>query len=162
MKLNVKTLTVTGLAVLAISVLTLGEPRAEDPFAAGVDALAVKAGGGSSSLRAKLKLKKLAADMVVVKVLALDDSRFPHCVVTAKVLKAAKSQVKYLKLLGRGKVYRFEPVLKARHGRVNLKDQMTQNNLGACYYPKRTALAIKVSGVDMKKRVFMASEIYPK
>jgi len=151
-------------AMILMAALSLpwlgGQARAEDPFAAGADALAVKGSDGSSSLRAKKKLVKMAPDMIKVKVKSMDDSKFPHCTFTAQVLVTAKSKDKYFKLIGRGKTYTFAPVLKMRGKRVMLKDEMTQNNLGACYYPKKTKLVVKVSGVDLKKKVFKAAEIY--
>lgn len=146
-------------AALTIGANVIAE---EDPFAAGVDALAVNASDGSGSLRAKIKVKRISGDMVMVQVKGVDDSDFPHCVVQARVLKPAKAKAAYFKLLGRGKTYRFAPVLKMKGGKVALKDKMTQNNLGACYYPKRSKLILKISGVDLKKKVFNASEVYLK
>ena len=137
-----------------------GRAQAEDPFAAGADALAVKGSDGSSSLRAKKKMAKMTPDMIKVKIKAMDDSKFPNCTFTAQVLVAAKSTDKHFKLIGRGKTYTFAPVLKMRGKTVNLKDEITQNNLGACYYPKNTKLVVKVAGVDLKKKVFHAAEIY--
>jgi len=46
---------------------------------------------------------------------------------------------------------------------VDLKDQTTQNNLGARYYPPGTKLVVKVSGVDLKKtKAFEAAQIFVK
>jgi len=149
-------------AALAVPLLFTTSALAEDPFAAGADALAVKGGDGSSSVRAKLKLKKMKADMVMVRVKGVDDRKFPRCVVTARVLKAAKSKARHFKLIARSKTYRFTPVLKLRRGQPNLRHKMTQNNLGACYYPKKTKLVIRVTGVNLKKKVFKAAEIYLK
>ncbi len=150
------------LTVVCGSICAVVAARADDPFAGGADALAVKDSDGSASLRAKMKLKRLGPDMIQVKVKAFDDSKFPHCTFTAMVLSEAKAKDKHFKLLGRGKTYRFKPVLKMRGRTVNFKDKMTQNNLGACYYPPKTKLVVKVSGVDMKEKVFTASEIYLK
>ena len=149
-------------AALALTLLLGGNATADDPFAQGADALAVADSDGSSSLRAKIKLKKMLPDMVMVEVKGVDDSKFPNCVLSARVIKGAKSKAKHFKLIARGKTYRFAPVLKKRGKRVVLKDKMTQNNLGACYYPPRTKLVIKVAGVDLKKKVFKAQEIYLK
>jgi len=152
------TLLILGLALAGIALAQ------DDPFAAGADALAVEESDGSSSLRAKVKLKKMAKDMVLVQVLGIDDSGFPNCVMTAKVLKAAKKsalkKIKHLKLIGRGKVYKFVPVYKMKEKQVDLAVPMNQNNLGACYFPKDTKLVLKVSGVDLKAKVFKAAEIY--
>jgi hypothetical protein len=156
MKRNTILLAALGLFLLA------GLARAEDPFAAGADALAVKDSDGSSSLRAKLKMAKMEPDMVQIQVTALDDSKFPSCVFTGKVLVAAESKDKHFKLMAKGKAYPFTPVLKMKGKTVNLKDQMTQNNLGACYYPPGTRLVVKVSDVDMKAKVFKAAAIYLK
>jgi hypothetical protein len=145
-----------------VGALLAGVAVADDPFAGGADALAVADADGSSSLRAKIKLKKMLPDMVMVQVKGVDDSKFPDCVLSGRVLKAAKKKDKHFKLIGRGKTYKFVPVLKKRGKRVVLKHKMTQNNLGACYYPPRTKLVIKVAGVDMKKKVFKAAEIYLK
>jgi hypothetical protein len=149
-------------AALALTLLLGGTAGADDPFAQGADALAVADSDGSSSLRAKLKLKKMEPDMVMIQVKGVDDSKFPDCIVAGRVLKEAKSKDKYFKLIGRGKTYKFAPVLKKKGKRVVLQDKMTQNNLGACYYPANTKLVIKVAGVDMKKKVFQAQEIYLK
>jgi hypothetical protein len=111
-------------------------------------------------VRAKLKMAKLTKDMVVVKVKWVDDAKFPKCTVVAKVMQPPASKDKYLKLLGRNKVYKFQPVLKMRGRMPNLRHKMTQNNLGACYYPKKTKLTIKVAGVDLKTKIFKAAEIY--
>ncbi len=155
-------------ALVAPMLLIYGVSQAEeeDPFAAGEDALAVADDDGSESLRAKLKLTKMAPDMIMVRVLAVNDKAYPDCVMTVKVLKEADKKEKALKLIGRGKKYRFKPILKTRgkgkKARVDLSDDMTQNNLGACYYPKKTKLIIKVGGVDLKAKVFTATEIYLK
>jgi hypothetical protein len=149
------------LVVLAVLALPL-TARAEDPFAAGADALAVKDSDGSSSLRAKLKLAKLDPDMVQVQVTGLDDSKFPACTFMGKVLGVAAEKDKHFKLMARSKVYKFAPVLKMKGKQVNLKDEMTQNNLGACYYPPGTKLVVKVTGVDMKTKAFTAAAIYVK
>jgi hypothetical protein len=145
--------------VLSMAVLP-GAAQAEDPFAEGADALAVKDSDGSSSVRAKQKVTKLKPDMIKVKVKAVDSSRFPNCVFTARVLTAPTAKKKHFKLLGRGKTYRFTPVLKKRGKRLVLSHKMTRLNLGACYYPKRTKLVVRISGVDLKKKAFKASEIY--
>lgn len=150
------------VAALLVPFFAAGQARAEDPFAGGGDALAVKDGDGSSSLRAKLKLKKMLPDMVMVQVKGQDDKNFPHCVLVGKVIKDAKKKDKYFKMLARGKTYRFLPVLKKKGGGIDLKHKMTQNNLGACYYPKNSKLVIRVAGVDKKKKGFKASEIYLK
>ncbi len=149
----------TLVAALSMQLMAVGA-HAEDPFAAGADALAVKGSDGSSSLRAKKKMVKMTPDMIKVKIKAMDDSKFPKCTFTAQVLVAAKAKDKHFKLIGRGKTYTFAPVLKMRGKTVNLKHEMTQNNLGACYYPKKTKLIVKVGGVDLKKKVFSATEIY--
>jgi len=62
----------------------------------------------------------------------------------------------------RGKNYRFAPLLKKKGKQIDLKDKMTQNNLGACYYPAPTKLVIKVSGADAKAKVVNAAAIYVK
>lgn len=149
-------------AALALTLMLGGNATADDPFAQGADALAVADSDGSSSLRAKIKLKKMEPDMVMVQVKGIDDSKFPCCVFSARVLKGAKSKAKHFKLMARGKTYKFKPVLKKRGKRVVLKDPMTQNNLGACYYPPKSKLVVKVSGVDLKLKVFTAKEIYLK
>jgi hypothetical protein len=152
-----RTLTLfTALAMLPLAA------HAEDPFAAGADALAVKDSDGSSSLRAKMKLAKMEPDMIQVEVKGLDDSKYPNCVMQAKVIVAAESKDKHFKLMAKNKVYPFAPVLKMKGKQVNLKDEMTQNNLGACYYPPKTKLIVKVSGVDLKTKQFTAAAIYLK
>lgn len=157
-----------GLSLLVVAAVVLmtaffaGQVRADDPFAAGADALAVNDSDGSSSLRAKLKLKRMEDDMVMVQVTAVDDAKFPKCTFMGKVLKAAKSKDKHFKLIARGKTYRFAPVLKMKGKKLALKDKMTQNNLGACYYPPKTKLVVKVAGVDMKAKTFTAAQIYVK
>jgi hypothetical protein len=148
-------------AALALT-LIVGPAYAEDPFAAGADALAVKDSDGSSSVRAKLKLKKMTADMVMIQVKAVNDKAFPNCVVHGKVLKAAKAKKKWFKGMKRGKTYRFAAVLKKKGRSINLKHKMTQNNLGLCYYPKKSKLVLKISGIDKKARAFKASEVYLK
>ncbi|MBW2736083.1 MAG: hypothetical protein JRH20_27170 [Deltaproteobacteria bacterium] len=150
------------MAALLLPFFATGQAQADDPFAGGGDALAVKDSDGSSSLRAKLKLKKMLPDMVMVQVKGINDAKFPHCVLVGKVLKAAKAKDKHFKLLARGKTYRFAPVLKKKGRGIDLKHKMTQNNLGACYYPKKSKLIIRVSGVDKKQKAFKASEIYLK
>ena len=149
--------------------------QAQDPFAAGEDALAVADDDGSSSLRAKLKLKKMEADMIMVKVEAVNDTKYPDCVLKAKVLKTATAKDKHFKLMGRGKSYKFAPVYKmtsckGKKGKkkkkctpqIDLSDDMTQSNLGLCYYPKKTKLVIKVTGVDLKAKTFKAGAVYLK
>jgi len=74
-------------AALLFVALLAGPARGEDPFAKGADALAVAESDGSSSLRAKMKLTKMEPDMVMAQVVGVDDSKFPDCVVLAKVLK---------------------------------------------------------------------------
>ena len=138
----------------------------DDPFAGGADALAVDDSDGSTSLRAKKKFKKMTKDMAIVKVIALDDSRFPECIFLAKVLKAPKSKKGHLKIIVKGKKYKFSPVLKykgqGKKKRLDLSHEMTQNNLGGCYYGKKTKLIVKIPGVSMKKKVVRAGEIYLK
>ena len=151
-------MTVMGAGLL----LGAGLVRADDPFAAGADALAVKDSDGSSSLRAKLKLAKMEPDMVQVKVTGIDDAKFPECSFTGQIVVAAESKDKQFKLLAAGKKYKFIPVLKMKKKVVDLKDQMTQNNLGACYYPPGTKLVVKVGDVDMKAKGFKAAAIYLK
>jgi hypothetical protein len=149
-------------AALCLPLLVSGAARADDPFEGGADALAVKDSDGSSSLRAKLKMTKLDPDMIQVQVVALDDSKYPNCTFTGKVTMPAQSKEKQFKLIGAAKVYRFAPVLKMKKKVVDLKDQLTQNNLGACYYPPGTKLVVKVSGVDRKAGAFTAAAIYLK
>jgi hypothetical protein len=149
-------------AALCLPLLVAGTARAEDPFEGGGDALAVKDSDGSSSLRAKLKMTKLEPDMVQVKVKGIDDSKFPSCTFTGQVVTAAEAKDKQFKLIARGKVYRFAPVLKMKKKVVDLKDQMTQNNLGVCYYPPGTTLVVKVTGVDRKAGTFTAAAVYLK
>ena len=150
------------IAVGAGLLFGAGVARAEDPFAAGADALAVKDSDGSSSVRAKLKLAKMDPDMVQVKVTGVDDSKFPLCTFTGQVVVSAESTDKQFKLMAKNKVYRFMPVLKMKKKVLDLKDQMTQNNLGACYYPPGTKLVVKVPGVDLKTKAFQAAAIYLK
>jgi hypothetical protein len=150
------------VALAAGALLMAGLAWADDPFAGGADALAVTESDGSASLRAKKKLKKMKPDMVMVQVKGIDDSKVPNCVITGRVLKDAKSDKKWFKLIGRGKTYKFAPVYKKRRGRLLLKNDMNQNNLGACYYPPRTRLIIKVTGVNRKAKTFKAGEIYLK
>lgn len=155
-------ITLALVGALVLIVIAAAGVWAQDPFAAGADALAIGPSDGSSSLRAKKKLRKIAADMVLLKVTAVDDRKFPHCVLQAKVLKGASSKAKHFRLLARGKIYRFAPQLKRRRRGIDLKDPITQNNLGGCYYPKGTRLVVKVSGVDLKQKTFKAAEIYLK
>jgi hypothetical protein len=155
----IKAALVAGGATALVAGIAFAE---EDPFAAGADALAVQASDGSSSLRAKLKVSKSAPDVIQVSVKSVDDSAFPKCIVTARVLKAARSKKKHFRLIGRGKTYRFEPSLKLRRGKLVLKDEQTRQNLGACYYPPKTRLLVKVGGVDLKRKVFEAAAIQPK
>ena len=140
--------------------LSVGTAEEEDPFAVGPDALAVSESDGSASLRAKIKLKKMLPDMVMLQVNAVDDSTFPKCILAGRILKPARSRAKYFKLMARGKTYKFSPVLKMQGKKVNLQDKTTQRNLGACYFPAMTKLVIRVTGVDLKAKVFIASEIY--
>ena len=135
------------IAVCGLGLMLGHSARADDdPFAGGADALAVDDSDGSTSLRAKKKFKKMTKDMAIVKVVALDDSSFPECVFLAKVLKAPKSQKGHLKTIVKGKKYRFSPVLKymgkGKKKRLDLSHKMTQNNLGGCYYGKKTKLII--------------------
>ncbi|MCA9670488.1 MAG: hypothetical protein KC503_33055 [Myxococcales bacterium] len=159
---SLRTSLVLALGAALAVLLVAGYASAGDPFAAGDDALAVKDGDGSSSVRAKLALKKMKPDMIMVRVRGLNDKRYPNCVVTAQILKAAQKKTKHFKLLGRGKQYRFMAVLKKRGRSVNLNHKMTQNNLGLCYYPKNSKLILRIQGVDLKKKVFKASEVYLK
>lgn len=140
----------------SLMVLSAGTARAEDdPFAKGADALAVKDSDGSSSVRAKLKLTKMTKDMIMIRVTKIDDRKFPFCALYGKVLKASNPKA-------RGKTYRFFPIYKLKGRMPNLKDKMTQNNLGACYYPKNTTLVIKPKGFDKKQKGIRAAEIYLK
>ena len=147
---------------MALTLLVVGTAQAEDPFAAGADALAVAEGDGSSSLRAKIKMKKMLPDMVMLQVKGVDDSKFPRCVFAGRILKGAKKKDKHFKLLGRGKTYNFVPVYKMKKGKLDLWHKMNQNNLGACFYPPKSKVVIKVSGVDRKAKAFLAAEIYLK
>jgi len=151
-----------GVALTLLAVLAGPSGAQDDPFAKGADALAVAEGDGSSSLRAKIKLAKMQPDMVMLQVTGIDDAKFPACTFTGKVLKPATSKEKHFKLMARGKQYRFAPALKMKRKQVDLKDKMTQNNLGACYYPPKTMLIVKVAGVDLKTKMFKAAEIYLK
>jgi hypothetical protein len=154
------------LVFAAATLSFVGIARADDPFAGGADALAVKDSDGSSSMRAKLKLAKMEPDMIQIEVLGTDDKNFPHCVMSGKVIKEAASKEKYFKLIGRGKSYKFTPELKTKGkgkaATLDLKDDATQSNLGACYYPPKTKLIVKVGGVDMKAKTFNATAIYLK
>ena len=53
-------------------------------------------------------------------------------------------------------------MFKLKGGDLDLKNQLNQNNLGACYYPKKTKLVIEVAGADMKTKTFKAAAIYLK
>jgi len=139
--------------------LSVGTAEEEDPFAVGPDALAVSESDGSSSLRAKIKLKKMLPDMVLLQVKDVDDSKFPECILVGRILKKARSKAKHFKLMARGKTYKFSPVLKMQGEKVNLQDKTTQKNLGGCYFPAMTKLVVRVTGVDLKAKVFIASEI---
>jgi hypothetical protein len=154
------------LMFAAVTLTFAGLARADDPFAGGADALAVKDSDGSSSMRAKLKLAKMEADMIQIEVLGTDDANFPNCVMSGKVIKEAESKDKHFKLIGRGKSYKFTPELKmkgkGKAATLDLKDEKTQSNLGACYYPPKTKLVVKVSGVDMKAKTFAAAAIFLK
>ncbi|MCB9555139.1 MAG: hypothetical protein H6707_03470 [Deltaproteobacteria bacterium] len=136
------------------------QARAEDPFAAGEDALAVKEDDGSASVRARLKVAKMEDDMVLIRVASVDDKKFPNCLLKGTVLKTATSKAKHFKLMGRGKTYTFLPVYKKRGRSIDLNDKVTQANLGACFYPAKTKLVIKVGGVDLKAKAFKATTIY--
>ncbi len=149
-------------AAVAVPLMVGFDALAEDPFAAGGDALAVKDADGSSSVRARLKLKKLSSDVLLVRLRSMDDSKWPVCTFTGLVLRPAKSKAKHFKLIKRGKNYRFRAALKMKKGQLDLSDKMTRNNLGTCYYPKKTKLEVRVSGVDFKAKVFEASEVYLK
>ena len=151
-----------GLGLASAVLLSVAFADEEDPFAAGADALAVNADDGSASLRAKKKLRKLGKEMLIVRVKSLDDSGFPDCTFTAQILKAAQAKEKHFKVLLRGKTYRFAPVLHKKRGKVVLEHKLNQNNLGACYYPPKTRLVVKVGGVDLKKKLVNAAEIYLK
>ena len=151
----------TGAALALLAVLS-APAAAEDPFAKGADALAVAESDGSSSLRAKIKLTKMEPDMVMLQVMAIDDAKFPACTFTGKVLKEGTAKEPYFKAIARGKTYRFAPVLKMKRKQVDLTDKMTQNNLGACYYPPKTMLVVKVTGADAKAKTVAAGEIYLK
>ena len=153
-----------GIVVVAgaLCMITAGRAVAEDPFAAGADALAVKESDGSASVRARLKLAKIGPDVVLVRIKGVDDAKWPDCAFTGQVLRPAKSKEKHFKLLGRGKVYRFKAAIKKMGKRPNFAHKMTRNNLGTCYYPKGTQVQAKVSGVDLKAKVFVASEVYLK
>lgn len=149
--------------VLALLTLVRGGVHAEeDPFAAGTDALAVKASDGSSSVRARLKVKKTAPDVVQVQVQTVDAASFPICTFTARVVTTATSKAKHFQLIGRGKTYRFQPVMRVKAGQPMLTDDQTRQNLGACYYPAKTQLNVQVGGVDLRKKVFLAEAIEPK
>ena len=150
------------LAIVATIALVGAYAMAEDPFAGGIDALAVTETDGSTSLRAKKKLKKIAPDMFMVRVKGIDDKRYPDCVMTAQVMKAPRTKSGVGKLVGRGKVYRFRPILKKKNGVVDLSDDLTQNNLGACYYQKGTTLILKVGTVNRQDKTFEVAELYPK
>ncbi len=150
------------LGAPGLSIASAGASRADDPFAAGADALAVAESDGSSSVRAKLKTTKLAANEIMVRVKSPDARAFPRCTFTAKVLTKPTSEEKHFKLIARGKVYRFAATLKMKGKQPALSDKTTQKNLGACYYSKKTKLRIKVSGVDLKRKVFRVAEITPK
>ena len=134
----------------------------DDPFAGGADALAVDDSDGSTSLRAKKKFKKMTKDMAIIKVTALDDSKFPNCFFYGKVLKAPKSKNGHLKTIVRGKTYKFSAVLKMKGKYPDLSHKVTQNNLGGCYYGKKTKLVVKIAGVSMKKKLVRAGELYLK
>jgi hypothetical protein len=139
-----------------------GWAAAADPFAAGDDALAVKESDGSASVRARLKLTKVGPDVALVRIKAIDDSKWPDCTFTGLVLRPATATDKHFKLLGRGKVYRFKAELKKKGRAPNFADEMTRNNLGTCYYPDGTNVEVKISGVDLKAKEFHASEVYLK
>ena len=151
------------IAVCGICLILGDAARADDdPFAGGADALAVDDSDGSTSLRAKKKFSKMTKDMAIVKVTALDDSKFPNCFFYGKVLKAPKSQKGHLKTIVKGKKYKFSAVLKMKGKWPDLSHKMTQNNLGGCYYGKKTKLVVKIAGVSMKKKLVRAGEIYLK
>lgn len=168
------------LFVLAATLLLALPLFAEDdPFAAGEDALAVNASDGSSSLRAKLELKKMEDDMILVAVEGVEDKTFPECVVRAKVIKVAAKKDTFFKLIGLNKTYRFVPVLKYKEApkvkvkkgkavaapetkELDLTDDVTQNNLGACYYPPKSKLVLRITDVDLTAKVFKAGAVYLK
>jgi hypothetical protein len=135
-----------------------------DPFSEeDTDALAVAESDGSASLRAKPKLVALPAHAVLARVVAVDDQSFPRCVVLARVLKTPARKEGPLRLLGRGRRYRFAPRLKlGAAGEPDLTLPAVRAALGACYYPPGTTLEITVSGVDLKQKLFSMSAIRPR
>ena len=136
----------------------------EDLFAGAADALAVDDSDGSSSLRSKHHFEKMEPDMVVVELVArVAGKTFPSCHFLAKILREATGKQKHLRLLGRGKTYRFAPVLwLGTDGQPDLSDLTTRENLGACYYAPGTKLVIRVSSVDPATRCFVAAAIKTK
>jgi len=135
-----------------------------DLFAAGAaDELALDDSDGSSSLRSRLRLAKMEPDMVLVELTArVAGQTFPSCAFLARVLKEAASKKKHLRLLGRGKTYRFAPALVLKGGQPDLADAATRRNLGACYHAPGTKLVIKVGGVDRAAKQFSAAAIHMK
>lgn len=132
----------------------------QDLFAAGADALAVDDSDGSLSLRSRLKLEKMTTDMVVVELSSRVDEAFPRCAFLGKVLREATSKKKALRLLGRGRTYRFVPALRrAAGGELDLAHEATRLNLGACYHAPGTKLVIRVGGVDRAAKTFSAALI---
>ncbi len=132
----------------------------QDLFAAGAaEALAVDDSDGSVSLRSRLKLEKMTPDMVVVQLVARVGEAFPRCAFLGKVLREATSKVKHLRLLGRGRTYRFVPALRRAGGQLDLAHEATRLNLGACYHAPGTKLVIRVGGVDRAAKTFSAALI---
>ena len=121
--------------------------------------MAVDEADGSASVRAKLKLASLDPQQLVLRLVAADHAKFPVCGFTARVLRPARDRRAHLKLLGQGKTYRFAPQLKLVQGAPDLTDAATRSLLGACYHPPGTTLVVRVTGVDLKRRVFQAAAI---
>ena len=146
---------------VAVATPAPAEEGSADLFTANdADGLALEESDGSSSLRSKIPLTKMLPDMVLVELTArVAGQTFPHCTFLAKVLKEAASKDKHLRLLGRGKTYRFVPLLSMIDGQPNLSDPATRINLGACYYAPGTKLVIRVGGVDRAAKHFTATAI---
>ena len=131
----------------------------DDPFAGGVDALALEEEDGSASLRARPKIERLQQGALVVRVVEVDDARHPHCVLLAKVIRLSRSPASHFKLIGRGRIYRFKPLLKLTDGQLDLADPPSRANLGVCYYPPGTLLSLRVTGVDRAAKLFRVEAV---
>jgi hypothetical protein len=96
---------------------------------------------------------------LLVRVVDVDTTTYPSCVVTGKVL-AVSRQGLLQRRLKRGQAYRFAAWVNRPAAQLDLEDGRSRRLLGLCYCPEGTRLGLTVSGkIDRDARAIQVRDL---